>query len=162
MIWLVPALFSVACAVTSWLALRSDARGAGSIAVSLFALWALANAAWVKDALWLLPVFDLGLAVLVLRIRLMTQARWVALVADAIAVRMALHVIEGVTGHLYHIAYLHALNATFAWMLVVVADAGGGHARSTTDRLGDLRRRLLWLGGFRAPASAGEVGNGGR
>lgn len=161
MIWLVPALYCIACAGALCLALRSGCRPAGIIAGLMFAVWALANAAWVKNALWLLPVIDLGFGALVLHIRLTTQAKWVAAVADAVAVRMVLHVLEGLTGHGFHIAYLHALNATFAWMLVVVADAGGGHERSTTDRLGNLRRHLLRLGGLRAPASAREVANGG-
>lgn len=135
MLWVVPVLFGVALALTMWLA---DGREARIVAAYLVAVWALANAAWLVDMLWVLPVVDLGLGLALVTLWWATRASWVALVADAVAIRLMLHVLDTLTAHVFEVAYIHALNATFAWMLVVVALSGGGHAADTLLR--GLRR----------------------
>lgn len=127
---LAPVLFGIGCAVSYWLAVRSRDTGARTIAGYLTAAWALANAMWLADALWLMPALDLGLGLVALHIWWLTGARRVALIVNAVAMRLILHVLDALTGHVFLVSYLHALNATFVWMLVVVASSGGGHVRN--------------------------------
>lgn len=147
----VSVLFGIACAVSWWLAMLSRDASARSVAGYLAVVWALANAAWRADMLWLLPMFDLGLGVAALAIWWAGRARWAALIVNAVVIRLVLHVLDAITAHVFLIAYLHALNATFVWMLVVVADAGGGHVRDTLfRRLRRIRGALSYSpGGLR-------------
>jgi hypothetical protein len=121
-------LFGAACAITFALATLSRDAVARHLACLLGAIWALATVAWMANALALLPMLDLWLGIAALQIWWSTPAHWLALVVHAVAIRLLLHVLDALTGHLFLIAYLHALNATFVWMLVVVA-YGGGHVR---------------------------------
>lgn len=141
---LVPVLFGIGCAVCLWCAVYSRDVHARTIAGYLVTYWALANAAWQANMLLVLPVLDLWIGIVSVTIWWTTRARWVALVAHAAGIRLILHVLDGLTGHLFIEPYLHALNATFAWMLVVVASSGGNHVRNT------LLRRLR---GFRRAVS---------
>ena len=155
MLWVVPALFGGTLVLASWL-VRGH-RESSTVAGHLWVIWALANAAWLANMLWLLPVFDLALGVALLNLWSTAQTRWVALLVHAVAIRLILHSLNALTGHLFFIAYVHALNATFVWMLVVVASTGG-HNGSVTDRFRDLRRRLFLS---RRPTAAGkEVAHG--
>jgi hypothetical protein len=124
MLWVWPLLFGIGCAVAMRCAPDHAAR---TIAAHLVVVWALANAAWASNMLWVLPVLDLGLGIASIQIGWATPAKWVALVVDAVAIRLVLHVLDGLTGHLFFVAYVHALNAAFVWMLFMVASAGGGH-----------------------------------
>jgi hypothetical protein len=124
-------------------------------------VWALANAAWLSNMLWLLPVFDFGLGVVFLQLWWMARARWVALLVHAVAIRLILHVLDGLSAHLFEVPYIHALNATFVWMIFVVASAGGGHERPATDRRDAMRRRLRFLGGLRPAPASREMTDGG-
>lgn len=150
----VPILFGIGCAVSFSLAVRSRDADARLIAGYLVVMWALANAAWWANMLILLPVLDVWLGILALIIWWTTRAKWVALIVNAVAIRLILHVLDALTGHLFLVAYLHALNATFAWMLVVVASSGGDHVRDT------LLRRFRRIRGVLSPASARGLTDG--
>jgi hypothetical protein len=65
--WVMPILFGIGCAVAVMAAARSSDAYARPFAYALAAVWALANAAWWINALWLLPVLDLALGIMVLR-----------------------------------------------------------------------------------------------
>ena len=139
MVWVVPVMFGFALALASML-VRGH-RESSMLSGHLWAVWALANAAWLANMLWLLPVLDLGLGVVLINLWWTTRARWVALLVHAVVIRLVLHVLDALTGHLFFVAYAHALNATFVWMIVVVADAGGDHgSRYFRDLLCRFRR----------------------
>lgn len=148
----VPILFGIGCAVAYAAAARSRDAAAREAASHLIVVWGLANAAWLADMLWLLPVFDLVLGFAVLQSRWMTDAEWLDLVVDAIGIRLVLHVLDALTSHLFLTAYLHALNAAFVWMLFVVATSGGGYGghnlrarfRHTLHSLARASRKARW------------------
>ncbi len=144
MIWVVPLLAALASAAVLRLAVRSSAPEAAPLALCLAAIWLLANAAWYYDAMWALPVVDWYVGCVALWHHAHGQKGWVALFVHAVAVRLILHVLEAFTGHQFHISYIHGLNATYAWMLALVAY--GGHNGSIPDRFRDLLRRLRRLG----------------
>jgi hypothetical protein len=143
-LWLVPVLFAGALGATSLLVRRDPAFRA--VAAHLWVVWTLANAAWLSNTLWALPILDLGLGVALIDLWWKVRTRWVALLVHACSARLILHVLDAGTGHLFFVPYAHALNATFAWMLVVVAFGGGCDHRLDTDtlrrRLRDVRRAL--------------------
>lgn len=154
MLWVVPLLFGIGCAVAGRSALRSGDTGAQIIAGYLTVIWALANAAWLSNMMWLLPMLDLWLGIAALTIWWATQARWVALIVNAVAARFIFHILDVLTWHAFEVPYIHALNAAFAWMLYVVASSGGDHVRDT------LLRRFRRIRGVLSPASARGLTDG--
>lgn len=152
LVW--PGLFGIGCTLTIWSAWKSGDAAARSGAWSLAAVWAMANAAWQENLMWLLPAIDLGLGVAFLQLWGMTRTRWVALLVNAVAIRLILHILDMLTGHLFEVPYIHALNATFVWMLVVVASSGSGHVRDT------LLHRFRRFRAVLSPAPARGLRNG--
>lgn len=157
MLWAVPVLAGFGCVAALRNARRSSEPEAMTLAWSVAAIAIVANAAWYCDAMWLLPVMDLYAGCMALTYG--RSKKWVALFIDAVAVRLILHMLDALTGHSFLVAYIHALNATFAWMLLVVA-TGGHNGRSVSDYLRDLLRRLRRMG--RAPAHSLREMNDGR
>jgi len=147
-------LFGIGCAVSLWFAVRSGDKDARIVAAYLVVVWGLANAAWLANMLVLLPLLDFWLGVIAVTIWWTTQAKWVALIVNAVAIRLVLHVLDALTGHSFLIAYIHALNATFVWMLVVVAYGGGHNGSGLADH---MRRRFLRMVRVLRTTSAREM-----
>lgn len=141
-----PFLFGLGCAACLWCAVRSRDPDAKMLAGALTIMWALTNTAWLLDALWVFPLIDLTAGILGLHLWGVRRAVWLDAFCRTIFVRLVLHILDGLTGHAFLVPYLHALNATFAWMLVLVASSGGGHGILDFDILRGRFRRLrsLW------------------
>lgn len=154
---IVPILFGIGCAVAYGAAAYSRDKDTRSVAGYLVLIWAFANMAWYTNTLLFLPVLDMLLGMEVVRIWWRTQANWVALVANAVAIRLVLHVLDALTGHVFVSAYLHAINATFVWMLVVVAYGGGHNGSGLADH---MRRRFFRMVRILRTTSAREITRG--
>lgn len=120
---------------------------ARALAWSLLGIAIIANAGWYYKAMWLLPVIDMVAGCVALGFR--AEGKWVALFVRAIAVRLILHILNAATNGIFFNLYAHALNATFAWMLLLVA-YGGDHEHRFDGR--DHLRRLFHRRSKGAPA----------
>lgn len=150
----VPILFGLGCAVSLWFAAQSRDPDAKTLAGALIIMWALMNTAWLLDAMWAFPLIDLGAGMTALTIWWARQTAWCALFAQTIFIRLELHMLDSFTGHAFLVSYIHALNATFAWMLVVVAYPGGGYASNA------LLRRFRYFRAVLSAASTRGVSDG--
>jgi len=122
MIWTVPVLLGVGCGLTLWSVRDPDAR---LLALSLCGFLVMGGVFWYHDAMWGFPVMDWLLGVVSLVIWWSRREAWVALFVQLIAIRLIMHVLDTITGHAFVVPYIHALNATFALLLVVTASSGG-------------------------------------
>lgn len=157
-LWVVPVLAGLACAVSAWRAHRSGSHAARFLALGTGFIWAFANLGWLCNALWLLPVGDVLVGVGAFALARQDGPRWVAAYADLMGVRLILHVLNSATGQAFQISYFHALNATFAGLIVAVGISGGGNGARTGrfDRLLDSLGRRTRIGVARkAPGSEG-------
>lgn len=151
----VPILFGIGCMVTAWFATQSRDYDVRAVAAYLAVMWAGMNALWFADLMVIFPVFDWFCGVMAVFLWWTRRARWVALVAQIATARLVLHVLYSLTGDAFTVPYIHALNATFAGMLVTVAYPGGGNARRT------LLRGLRRLGGVVSSRSSKGLSHGG-
>lgn len=126
------------------------------MARSLTVVWALANAAWLYNCMWALPVLDWFLGALALITWWTNKSRWAWLFVQVVTARLILHVLDYLTGDLYLVPYIHALNATFVFLLVVVSYQGG---RYDFD---NLLRRVRRLRSILAATPRGGMSRGHR
>lgn len=159
MLWIVPLLAGLGCAAVIYSSARSGNEPAEVLAWSLAAIAVIANAGWYYGAMWLLPVIDLHVGFIALWLHPHGQKKWVALFIHAVWIRLVLHMLDALTAHQFFVPYIHALNATYAWMLIVVAN-GGHNGRPIWRNFRDLLRRLRCVG--RSPAYSFREMNGGR
>lgn len=146
MLWVVPVLALAGCVAALWFAAHSGEEGTVTLALGNLFLWAGSNLCWLGNNLWALPLLDLFVGGIALFLRWVAAGTWLHLYTQLVAARLVLHVIQALTGHLFTVPYIHALNATFAGMLVAVAYPGG---RNGSHR---LLRRLRFLGRMVSPA----------
>lgn len=150
----IPFLFGLGCAAAYWCAAQSRDPDAKVLAAALILMWALMNVAWLLDAMWVFPLIDLGAGVAGMRLWWMRRTNWAAIFVKTSFVRLELHVLDSLTGHAFLVSYIHALNATFVWMLLAVAYPGGGYASDT------LFRRLRRVGAVLSATPARGVSDG--
>ena len=141
-IWTVPILIGLGSAGGVYLSRRDPDRFV--MAWVLFAYWAFANISWLCNVLVVLPAMDWIVGVMAMTAWWARRARWMTWVVQCIAARLALHVLDFLTDHAFLVSYIHALNASFVLMVVVVAFPGEGDA---FDNL------LRWLRRLRASLS---------
>lgn len=151
----VPILFGISCAAACWFAAQSRDPDVRLIAIYLAIEWALANAAWYADMLVVMPVFDFWCGVIALVFWWTRKDTWIALIVHLVAIRLVLHILDYLTGHAFLVPYIHALNATFALMLVTVAWPGGRNAR---DTLRNSFRRCVRILSAKAPGGVNRDG----
>lgn len=151
MLWLVPTLCAVACLVSMWFAYKSEEVAAQALALCNGLIWAVANIAWQLSSMWLAPIIDLFAGVLALQMAWLLPSGWLKFYLALIASRLGLHVFGEFGGPDVFVPYLHALNATYAALLVAVAWPG------REDGFRILLRGLRGVGGSLSPAAAWRV-----
>ncbi|WP_125960334.1 hypothetical protein [Sphingomonas sp. ABOLF] len=144
-------LFGLACAVTIMRAAPDNCRLA--MALALAELWAVANLAYAIDALVLLPVLDLLVAMVAASMR--THATWVNVLLMLVGARLAAHILYGF-GWLDFGVWAHGLNIAFAAQLAIVATSEG-ERDGARRRCGVLLRRIRGDRGGTHPATAAEA-----
>lgn len=123
MIWTVPAALALGAVLALWRG-RGD-RDRVAVAGALCAVVAVGNLLWLVDALDWLPVVDLAVAGLALRVRIARGAAWAGVVAILAYLRIAMHAGLELTGPGAVVGYIHALNALFAAQVAVLCFPGG-------------------------------------
>jgi hypothetical protein len=159
-LWAVPLLAFVACAISGWIAYRSDDRCGRLMALSNLLVWTVANAGWLYSSMWLLPIVDWYVGIGAISLWWMAPRPWLRVYINLVAARLILHLLDTLTGHAFFVPYLHAVNATYAGMLVCAGLSGGKNDFTRwRDRL-HLLRRLRGLRGTVSSAEARGLGRG--
>lgn len=140
-LWVVPVLAGLACAVSALCAHRSGSHAARVLALGTGFIWATLNLGWLCNALWLFPIADLLVAIVAVGLSWLDRSIWLRTYVHLMALRLILHVLDGLTAQAFQIAYFHTLNATFAGLIVAVSLSGGiTHGRTVFHRLRGVRR----------------------
>ena len=140
---LVPILLLIGCVAALALTTLADDPDRRSLAFGLALVWVAAMALWFTNRLDLLPILDWLIGMQAVAIARYRTEKWVRFFIALIALRLTLHVVDYLAGHAYLVLYIHGLNATFAFLLMVVSHAGGVHARD--HLLGHLSRSRAGL-----------------
>jgi hypothetical protein len=118
-------LAALACAISGIFAYRSGERSAKTLALGNAFVWAVANCGWLYSAMWLLPIADWYIGIVATVIYWAAPSGWLRIYINLVAARLVLHVIDYMTGHMFFVPYLHAVNATYAGMVIATAYSGG-------------------------------------